>query len=252
VIDDAGARWALSVIFAVVGLCYLAAAARSLRTVRADGIRSAVGALLHVAMSAAMIAMAWPGANGLPAMASVTTFTAGAGWFAGRATFGSSGVPVNGGARSGNWFHAALMAVMVWMAVAASLMSGAAGGSGAVASPVGLDMAGMTMSGIPTSAAAGLGGTPAATAALGAPAGGAARWAGAVCLVLAVALLAAAVALAIAALRPLAAGPLAAGPLAAPGHGPRGSLAGKVAVAARDGAGALMAAGMAVALLLMA
>jgi hypothetical protein len=169
--------------------------------------------------------MFWSWGTAVPAIAQVTVFTAAAAWFAGHAIF-TAGAH-HPASRHQNWYHAGTMAVMVWMAVALPLMT--------PPTPVAAGMAGMAMD--PHAAAT-------TAAALSAPALGSAAWASTACLVLAAALLAAAFWQAIAAVRPLAAAPGTQSPGPAPTE--------HVPVVLRDGAGALMAAGMAVALLAMA
>jgi hypothetical protein len=118
------------------------------------------------------------------------------------------------------------------MAVAVPLMAAPSARTGTAVASGG--MAGMAM-----------GGQAAATtdAAIGMPIIGSAGWAATVCLILAAALLAGGVWQATAAIRPLA----------APAHGPlTPALRGHAGVMLGDGAGALMAVGMAVALLEMA
>ena len=217
-------RWVLSVLFAGLGAWYLAAAGRELLPGRRRLV-PAVGSGLHVAMCAVMIGMSWPWGAGIPAIAQVTVFTAGGGWFAGQALFGArtcpagAGEPAIGpaGGHGVSWYHAAMMGAMVWMAVAMSALANpvaAAPVSGSAAMAAG-SMSGMAMSAGPDQAAM----------ATGAPAG----WVSAGCLLLCAAFFAAA--LYFAALlwqRP-----------------DRGALLG-------TGAGALMAAGMAVTLLEMA
>jgi hypothetical protein len=228
VISNEGIRCVLTVLFVALGAVYLAAAARALRQAGSAGWRPALAAGLHVLMCAAMISMFWPWGAAVPAIALVTVFTAAAGWFAGQAVFGAAGQQ---GAAAENWSHAGMMAVMVWMAVTAPLMAGpAASGLGR---PPGGAMAGMDMGGQP---AGGAGPVMAA---------GSPGWAGPVCLVLAVALLAYAAWRAVALLSVLA----------APGQPRIAGLApwlgGGQAVAARDAGLAVMAAGMAAALLAM-
>jgi hypothetical protein len=67
--------------------------------------------------------MSWSWGAGIPAIAQVTVFTAGGGWFAGQALFGArTGAPSVGG-HGASWYHAAMMAAMVWMAVAMSALT---------------------------------------------------------------------------------------------------------------------------------
>lgn len=227
-------RSILTALFAVLGAWYLAATARALWNAGADHGRHALGLALHALMSAAMISTFWSWGAGIPVIAHVTVFTAAAGWFAGQAVFGAGGHLDAGGhlgdGRYGNWYHAGMMAVMVWMAVAMPLMSPpSAGGAVPGSAMSGMSMPGGDLAGLTT-------GGPAA--------GGWPSWTGAASLVLAAALFGAAAWQAIAAL----------GPLAAPGRGrkARPSWPDVSGVVLADGVGALMAAGMAVALLEMA
>jgi hypothetical protein len=228
-IGGGGVRLALTALFAVIGACYLGAAALELRGAEQGRGGRALGGGLHVLMSAAMISMWWPWGADIPAIAQVTVFTAAAGWFAGQAIFGGDGQ--HGGGCQGNWYHAGMMAVMVWLPVAMELMSPPSAGSG---------MSGMAMPAGGTAGMAMGGQAPAA----GAPVTGALGGAGTVSLILAAALFAAAAWQAVTALRPFAA-PDHAAPPGAPWPGTAG-------IAARNGIGALIAAGMAVALLEMA
>jgi hypothetical protein len=137
-------RWALSALFAGLGAWYLAAAGRELFPLgRRRRLVPAVGAGLHVAMCVVMIGMSWSWGAGIPAIAQVTVFTAGGGWFVGRALFGArtgavsaaeaaggaTGEPAGGPAggpawgHGVSWYHAATMAAMVWMAVAMSALT---------------------------------------------------------------------------------------------------------------------------------
>jgi Domain of unknown function (DUF5134) len=219
-------RWLLTQLFFALGVYYLAMAARAVRGSAGGRLRGAADSGLHVLMSGAMISMLWPWGVKVPVIAPVTVFTAAAGWFAGHALFGSS--RPQGLSGGGNWFQAAMMAVMVWMAVIMPLrLAQAAGPQLAGTSMPAGGMAGMVMDG----------GTMAASQAAGIPAG----WPGTVCVVLAVALFAAAAWQLFAAVRPLA--------LAGPGGSAPG-VSGAVAVA-RDGVGVAMAAGAGCALLVL-
>ncbi|HTQ91441.1 MAG TPA: DUF5134 domain-containing protein [Streptosporangiaceae bacterium] len=221
-------RWVLSALFAGLGAWYLAAAACDL--FRAGHRRRpgpAVSAGLCVSMCVVMIGMSWSWGAGIPAIAQVTVFTAGGGWFAGQALFGArtgagnAAEPVGAlaGGHSASWYHAGMMAAMVWMAVAMSALTAPAtvllvSGTAGPAEPTD-SMAGM---------AAGAGPGPAAMA-TGAPA----WWVSAGCLLASAAFFAAA--LYFAATLFFAA--------ASERRPRRGALLG-------TGTGALMAAGMAV------
>lgn len=83
-------RWVLSALFAGLGAWYLAAAGRELFPLgRRRRLVPAVGTGLQAVMCAVMIGMAWPWGAGIPAIAQVTVFTAGGGWFVGQALFGA-------------------------------------------------------------------------------------------------------------------------------------------------------------------
>ena len=228
-------RLLLIALFAVLGEWYLATAVRALWRQEKGYTGRALGAALYVLVSGAMISMFWSWGAGVPAIAQVTVFTAAAGWFAGQAVFGTGADHVE--ASYENWYHTGMMAVMVWMAVVIPLMSAPSAGDAMSGMPMpGGVMGGMTMGGQAPAVASGT-----VTAM---PAVGSAGWAGTVCLALAATLFAAATWQAVAALRPLA----------APGQGcaHEPSRRNGAGVVFRDGAGALMAAGMAVALLEMA
>lgn len=240
-----GIRLMLTALFAVLGAWYLADAASTLRHPGEGRGRLALGPTLHVVMSVAMIGMCWPWGTGVPVVAQVTVFTAAAGWFGGQALFGAAGR--HGDGTYGNWYHAGMMAVMVWAAVANALMSSpAAGKVGGMSMPgggvvgmdgmSGMDMAGMDMGGPGTATAAGLpGGLDMAGR----------GWPGTVCLAVAAVLFAAAAWRAVGALRPLAAAP-------GQGRAPAPLWHDRAGVVLRNGVGALAAAGMAVVLLSMA
>jgi len=234
-IGSGSVRLALTALFAVLGAYYLASAALELRGPEESRGGQAFGGVLHALMSAAMISMCWPWGADIPAIAQVTVFTAAAGWFAAQAIFGGGGHRAGG--CYGNWYHAGMMAVMMWLPVAMELTSPPSAGSAmsGMAMPEG-GMAGMAMGGPAPTGASG--------AVTGVPAAGSLGGAGTVSLVLAAALFTAAAWQAVAALRPFA----------APRHAvtPESPRPGTAGTALRDGIGALMAAGMAVALLEMA
>ncbi|HEY1318917.1 MAG TPA: DUF5134 domain-containing protein [Streptosporangiaceae bacterium] len=215
-------RWVLSALFAGLGAWYLAAAGRDLFPAgrcRRPGPAASAG--LHVSMCGVMLGMSWSWGAGIPAIAQVTVFTAGGGWFAGQALFGvrtgagNAAEPVGGlaGGHGASWYHAGMMAAMVWMAVAMSALTApapvpASTGTAGTAETMG-SMAGM---------AAGAGPGPSAMA-MGAPA----WWVSGGCLLACAAFFGAALYFAAALWR----------------HRGRGVLPGA-------GTGALMAAGMAV------
>ena len=150
-IDSVAAQWALTAVFVVVAAFYLDGLAR--RDVR-RAIEPAVDDGLHVLMAVGMIAMLWPWGMAVPVIVYVVIFTASALWFVSRALFVSSPVLVGArdtaaaghhGGRGFAWYHAGMMASMVFMAVAMSvgmstlpLLSGTSAASG-------MAMAGMDM-----------------------------------------------------------------------------------------------------------
>lgn len=227
------ARVALSGLFAVIGAWYLTVLVRPrLRGVAGHG--ESVSAALHVLMSVAVIVMFWPWGERFPAIAQITVFTAAAAWFAGQALFGGDALR----ARCANWYHAATMAAVAWIAVvmsapatAVTVAAATAGGGSMSADMGGMDMGGMDMgSPAPSASGTGITGGPGTASAM------AVGWAGPVCLVLAAGFFAIAAWYAFAALRPLA----------DPGtRHPPGTLS-------RDTASALIAVGLAVTLLEMA
>lgn len=153
-IGNEASRWVLSALFAGLGAWYLAAAGRELFPAgRRRRLVPAVGAGLHAVMCAVMIGMSWSWGAGIPAIAQVTVFTAGGGWFVGQALFG---------ARAGtSWYQAATMAAMVWMAVAMSALTTpatvpAGSGTAGTAGPMGA-MPGMAAAAGPGSAALAVG-----------------------------------------------------------------------------------------------
>lgn len=105
-----------TVLFGALSLWYAG------RVVAARDRPDRVSNLLHLLMSAAMVAMPWPWAA--PALPQVVVFTAGAFWYAGVALFrpaADAGLGVGHGAHGGVpalWYHAAMLLAMVWMAVA--------------------------------------------------------------------------------------------------------------------------------------
>jgi hypothetical protein len=238
-ITSEAVRVALTAVFAAVGLWYLVILCRVVTRLSRKLAVISIG--LHVLMCLAMISMVWPWGTRVPVIALVTVFTAGAAWFAGLALFRvrEAGHDLGHAAgRFAGWYQAGMMGAMVWMAVAMSAATApagllAAGAAGAVGQAGSGGMSGM--SGMGMGATADTSASPATLSAftLGHPAG----WVGTVCLTLCVVFFAAGAWFAVAALRALAAPDLA-------GH--------RTGSTAHDGVGALMAAGMGVALLAMA
>lgn len=231
-------RVALTAVFAAVCVWYLVILCRVVTRLSRKLAVISIG--LHVLMCLAMISMVWPWGSRVPVIALVTVFTAGAAWFAGLALFRVRAAGHDLGHAAGRfagWYQAAMMGAMVWMAVAMSAATAPAGllAAGAAGQTSSGGMSGMSMGASSASGASGTVGTSAALPAFtfAHPAG----WVGTVCLALCVVFFAAGAWFAVAALRVLAAPDLA------------GRRTGSTV---HDGMGALMAAGMGVALLAMA
>jgi hypothetical protein len=175
---------------------------------------------LHVLMSVAMVAMVWPWGMRVPAIGYGAVFTAAAAWFGAVAMYRLGPAHAGHGGVLGAWYHAAMMASMVWMALVMSVSAEplavvTAGGRSAG----GMAMAGMSM---PASSP---GGAPA-------PSGAMPGWAGWSCRALAVGFAVAALIFIAAALR--------------------ASLSGGRAAPLARFANGLMAAGMSIGFALMA
>jgi hypothetical protein len=246
VITSEAVRVALTSVFAAVCVWYLVVLGRVVTRLSRKLAVVSIG--LHVLMCLAMISMVWPWGTRVPVIALVMVFTAGAAWFAGLALFRirEAGHDLGHAAgRFAGWYQAGMMGAMVWMAVAMSAATAAparllaAGATGQ--SPSSGGMSGMSMGATATGASPGSSGTGTSTATLSAftlghPLGSM-GWVGTVCLALCVVFFAAGAWFAIAALRALA--------TPDPARPRTGSTM-------HDGMGALMAAGMGVALLAMA
>jgi hypothetical protein len=238
VITSEAVRVALTAVFAAVCVWYLVILCRVVTRLSRKLAVISIG--LHVLMCLAMISMVWPWGTRVPVIALVTVFTAGAAWFAGLALFRVRAAGhdlVHAAGRFAGWYQAGMMGAMVWMAVAMSAATAPAGllaaGAAGQASSGGMSgMSGMSMGASSTSGTVGTSATLSALT-LGHPLG----WVGTVCLALCVVFFAAGAWFAVAALRALAAPDLA-------GH--------RTGSTVHDGMGALMAAGMGVALLAMA
>ena len=243
-ITSEAVRVALTAVFAAVCVWYPVILCRV--ATRLSRKLAVISIGLHVLMCLAMISMVWPWGARVPVIALVTVFTAGAAWFAGLALFRVRAAGHDLGHAAGRfagWYQAAMMGAMVWMAVAMSaatapaglLAAGAAGAAGQTSSGGMSGMSGMSMG---TPGSPGTSGTVGNSATLSAfTLGHSIGWVGTVCLALCVVFFAAGAWFAVAALRALATPDLA-------GHGTGSSV--------HDGMGALMAAGMGVALLAMA
>lgn len=151
------ARWALSAVFAVTVACYLYGLTQPDQ--RGPGLRLITDDALHVLMGVAMIAMLWSWGSAIPVMAYVLVFTAAALWFVARALF----IPSTAGAAIGDppvapghhgfvgmaWYHAAMMASMVWMAVGMAVAMSTLPTASSTAPSTAMDsMPGMSMPGM--------------------------------------------------------------------------------------------------------
>lgn len=143
-------RWVLSVAFAVAVGYYLG---RMVTHRRYGARRSVLDEGLHALMGVAMIAMLWSWGSGIPIMAYVLVFTAAALWFVAEALFAghspATGPVVTGhcaGPAGNAWYHALMMASMVWMAVLLSAVSASATGGAAADDMVSMPDMGMAMS----------------------------------------------------------------------------------------------------------
>ncbi|MFB9691231.1 DUF5134 domain-containing protein [Amycolatopsis plumensis] len=117
-IEPTGLRWILTAVFAAAGAFCL------YRCVRQGPLMSRIADVLHAAMCAAMIAMAWPATMSVARVPQLVLFACAAMWFA--------VVTVRGAAvHCSRWqsgYHAVMMAAMAWMVFA--MPSAMASGSG--------------------------------------------------------------------------------------------------------------------------
>jgi Domain of unknown function (DUF5134) len=162
VIGSETARWVLSAVFVLSAAWFIADLARTLRAVHPGARSHAVAVGWHVLMCAAMLGMVWPWGTAIPPIAQVVVFTGAAAWFVGRAVLvaappAPSAVDAGYGARlrlasrARHWYHAAMMAAMVWMAVAMSVpLTAAAAGTADAAGA--MAMTGMSMPASPSGA----------------------------------------------------------------------------------------------------
>ena len=139
-VADPVLQWALTIAFGATGLY----AALRIAMTRAPLIL--IGQLLHLLMSAGMVAMCWPWWAALPAMPQTVVFGTATVWFA--ALFALQlARRVRRSAVDGHeaWHqaaHAIMMLAMVWMIVTMGLGGGAAGAAGAVGTTGEADAAG--------------------------------------------------------------------------------------------------------------
>lgn len=131
-INDLALRWSVTVLFgiSIVGYVYLLVAQHGRWA-------STVDHLLHLAMSLAMVEMAWRAAIDLPNIAPIAFFLLAAVWFTFAARRVSCGIPD----RLANAYNAVMMAAMAWMyAVMDGSLPGQAGHSSAHLAPATLGM----------------------------------------------------------------------------------------------------------------
>jgi len=141
------------VVTAVFALTGLYCAGRLVRR------QSAVGAgtyVAHLLMSVAMIVMAWPAGMAVPVIPQVVLFSVAAVWFVLIAlAYGRSWVRDSHAEHHGRivyWYHAGMMAAMVWMLVAMGTTMGSRASMGSARTMSG--MPGMVMSARPSVATA--------------------------------------------------------------------------------------------------
>lgn len=140
-IDDLALRWIITILFAasIAGYVYVLAA-------QYDRWTCTVNHLFHLAMSVAMIVMAWPAGMGLPTVGPMVFFLLAAVWFALTPGWVSPGIPQ----RLINSYHAVKMTAMAWMyAVMSGSLPGQTGHSSGhnMSGAPGMSMAGMDMAG---------------------------------------------------------------------------------------------------------
>ncbi|MGV9712904.1 DUF5134 domain-containing protein [Gordonia sp. NPDC003424] len=105
-IDDIFLRWFVTGLFglAIVECAYSLVGHR----MRWPGV---IGHLLHIAMSVAMLVMAWPFSSGWPTVGPMVFFIVAAVWFAGAGLALAS----SGDERMADGYHTVMMAAMAWM-----------------------------------------------------------------------------------------------------------------------------------------
>jgi hypothetical protein len=136
-IVDLTLRWIVTILFALsVAECLYTFAAGH------RSCTSAVGHVLHLAMSVAMIVMAWPVGMGLPNRSPMVFFVLATLWFIGVAV--GSPAPV---VRLANEYHAVMMGAMAWMyaVMGGALLPGNADSSRSDGGPSMPGMPGMAM-----------------------------------------------------------------------------------------------------------
>ncbi len=116
---DSTGGWLVSILFATTGIYYL------VRVVIAISWIDRINSLTHVLMSIVMIAMPWGWYSVFPTVAQIVAFTLAALWYVFLALFrpgGEAALLASHHSSSARllWYHAFMMATMVWMAVAMS------------------------------------------------------------------------------------------------------------------------------------
>jgi len=122
----------VSILFAITGSYYL------VRTLIGFSWPDRISNLAHVPMSIVMVAMPWPWVSVFPTILQITVFTLAALWYAFLVLFRSTAPSDPYGHHTSTSvlrYHGAMMAAMVWMAVAMS-----------ASAPVEADEPGMSMS----------------------------------------------------------------------------------------------------------
>ncbi|MEJ2579706.1 MAG: DUF5134 domain-containing protein [Kineosporiaceae bacterium] len=138
-IDNDLVQWTLTVAFTATGLYSLA------RAVSAGNRDLRIGYAAHALMSAAMVLMAWSWWDRLPVTVYIAVFALATLWYAQLAVRSpaAAGDRDAAGHHDGPgllWYHAGMMAAMVWMAVVMARMAGSGGdmtGSATAPAPAG-------------------------------------------------------------------------------------------------------------------
>lgn len=117
-ITEFGLRWVLTVVFAGTALYSLFALVSSPTRTGSRALPrpvARVGYSLHVVMSVAMIAMAWPWGMSIPLVPQIIVFALAAGWFLVVAVVRWRRPGGEHDSRAALIAHAAMMGAMVWM-----------------------------------------------------------------------------------------------------------------------------------------
>jgi hypothetical protein len=140
VITESGLRWIVTLAFVATGVFCL------YRLVRQGPAVHRVCDVLHVLMSAGMVAMAWPGAMNFARVPQVLLFAAAAAWFVGMLVLGGEGHAAHGRLSLGH--YALMMGGMAWMVLVMPLaMTGMVMSAPASGEHAGMSMGGPAMSG---------------------------------------------------------------------------------------------------------